>query len=420
MRAFFRRFYWLLLLQISALFGVGIYVLYRVIVTGQQLDMLHYHAVAEALMRGELPYRDFLLEYPPLSVVAFVLPKFLIFGSSSFTLYAWAFLGQAGLASALLGIWLVRLTSRWSFPMRAQASLTLYVTLVISGAFLLPWRYDLFPVLLTAVAFEFILRRRPGACGFFLGLGTAAKLYPLVLVPIFGLYLLCQNMRRDFYRMLFGGAIALILCILPFLILSPASLLNFIHYHQQRGFEIGSLGAGLGALAHVLGWSIARYDFVFGGLQLEAPWTVRALPWVTGAMPGLFLIVILRCAFVFKQSWLKEKLIPPYELARFTVIALLLFMIGNKVLSPQYLFWLLPFAPLLTRKQAWQIFALFALTTLIYPLLFAQLQRFEPIAVVILNLRNFGMLLTLVAMLSLRASDSGQNFRLVRTNPVPN
>ncbi|EAZ88132.1 hypothetical protein CY0110_10907 [Crocosphaera chwakensis CCY0110] len=52
---------------------------------------------------------------------------------------------------------------------------------------LLPWRYDLFPSFLTILAFYYLFKQ-PIISGILLGCGILAKLYPVILLPVFIIY----------------------------------------------------------------------------------------------------------------------------------------------------------------------------------------------------------------------------------------
>jgi hypothetical protein len=86
-------------------------------------------------------------------------------------------------------------------------------------------------------------------------------------------------------------------------------------------------------------------------------------------------------------------------LVNFLLATLLLVMLANKVLSPQYIAWLLPFGALLPWRKTVLLLAICLLTTLVYPLLFDDLRRMQPLAVALLNVRNLlllGMFIWLV------------------------
>jgi exosortase/archaeosortase len=88
-------------------------------------------------------------------------------------------------------------------------------------------------------------------------------------------------------------------------------------------------------------------------------------------------------------------------------LVLLTGLVGSKVLSPQYLIWVLPLIPLVTRPRryaAWGAFALTGLMTYyIYPLRYAELLSRENSAIAALAVRTLLLVaLTLIVADSLR------------------
>jgi hypothetical protein len=236
----------LLAAQLIGLLAV-VFVTLPLISRWHALDLTIYYQDSLQLVAGQLPYRDFALEYPPLALLPFVLPRLAAFGQRiDFSGYAWLFLIQSAILSTLIALVIVRLRPR-------PKELAIYALLVAVSAPLLPWRYDLFPALLTALALLCLLRERPGWAGIWLGFGVAAKLYPIVLLPIFAAYYLAGKNWPALARLALGSAGAVAATLLPFVLIAPGPLLSFLRYHQLRGLQLESLPAGAIALAHVLG-----------------------------------------------------------------------------------------------------------------------------------------------------------------------
>ena len=55
------------------------------------VDTPTYEAYGDAIVRGEVPYRDFVPEYPPLALPAFVVPSLVVGADASQERYATAF-----------------------------------------------------------------------------------------------------------------------------------------------------------------------------------------------------------------------------------------------------------------------------------------------------------------------------------------
>jgi uncharacterized membrane protein len=391
----------LLAFQLIALLMV-VFVTLPLVARWHAFDLSIYYQDSLQLLRGKLPYRDFALEYPPLALLPFALPRLATFGLRiDFSGYVWLFLIQNAIFSTLIALTIAQIRG-----LRAAGSaLALYALVVAVIAPLLPWRYDLFPALLTALALLCLVRQRPGWAGIWLGLGVAAKLYPIVLLPIFGAYSLAGKNRPALLRLALGSAGALAATLLPFVLTAPGPLLSFLRYHQLRGLEVESLPAGAIMLAHVLGRAPARIEFNYGALQVVSPLVGAVLSWLLVVFVVIFGAVLASCLARFREEQAAGR-VTNESLIAYSVAALLAFIVTNKVFSPQYVIWLLPFAPLLRLRQASALLAICALTIVQFPFNYDHLLDMELLPVLLLNLRNLLVVALLVWLMVDRAPSS--------------
>jgi uncharacterized membrane protein len=349
------------------------------------MDLSIYYQDSRQLLNGLVPYRDFALEYPPLALLPFALPRLVTLGQRiDFTSYVWLFLVQNVLFSTLIALLIVQIRGLQA----AGSSLALYALLVAVSAPLLPWRYDLFPALLTALTLLCVLRRQPGWAGIWLGLGVAAKLYPAVLLPIFGAYYLAEKDRPALVRLALGSAGALAAALLPFVLIAPGPLLMFLQYHQLRGLQLESLPAGVIVLAHVLGNIPAQLAFNYGALHVDSPPATVVLRWLPVAVVVVFGVVLSSCWARFREEQAASGHVTSESLIVYAFAALLAFIVTNKVFSPQYIIWLLPFAPLLRLRQAIALLVICALTITLFPFSYNYLLDMNLLPVLLLNARN--------------------------------
>jgi uncharacterized membrane protein len=216
-------------------------------------------------------------------------------------------------------------------PTRPWDGMMLAASPCVAAAALINW--DMLPVALTALAMLAWAGRRPGLAGLLLGLGVAAKLYPLFLLG--PLFLLCLRSRRlaDFFTTLSTCVVAWGLVNIPVLWLAPDAWRSFWEFNSQRTGDLGSI------------W----YVFVLA----ENP--VPNLNLVSG---GLFAAGCLGIAGLI--------LLAPRR-PRFGAVAFLVvvaFLLTNKVYSPQYVLWLLPFVTL--ARPRWRDWLVFTAGELIY------------------------------------------------------
>jgi uncharacterized membrane protein len=197
----------------------------------------------------------------------------------------------------------------YAVPGRPWDALMLAASPCVVAAALINW--DLLAVALTACGLLLWSRRQPALTGLLLGLGMAAKLYPgLLLGPLF---LLCLRSRRmaDFWSMLSTFVISWLAVNLPVLILAPDAWRSFWQFNSDRGGDLGSFWYVLS----LAGYELGQVNLVSLGL------------FALGCM-GIAVLII----FAPRR--------PRLGSVAFLVVAA--FLITNKVYSPQFGLWLLP------------------------------------------------------------------------------
>lgn len=368
-----------------------------------EFDITLYFTYSLKLLAGQAPYRDFAMEYPPLALLPFALPRLAVFGRElPFDTYVLLFLIENVIISGLIGLAIVWILQCWP-SRRIIPALAIYALFVTVAAPLIPWRFDLFPALLTALALLCVLRGRPAWAGVWLGLGAAAKLYPLVLLPIFGAYYLAQADRRALIRLALGVVGALLLALAPFALAAPSNLTSFLRYHETRGLQLESLPAGAIILAHVFGRVAARLDWNYGALHLVSPLATIALRWLPLALIAVYGVVLAGCLARFAEERRAYGAASNESLVAYIVAALLAFIVTNKVFSPQYLIWLLPFVPLLGARKGALFAAICGITIALFPFDYDNLIAMETVPVLLLNLRNLLVVALLIWLLVERA-----------------
>jgi uncharacterized membrane protein len=183
-------------------------------------------------------------------------------------------------------------------------------TLVIYGTM----NWDLFAVALATAALLAFFRRREGLAGVLLGLGAAAKFYPAMLV----IPLIAQRLNdREPDRAITLGWTAAgtwIAVNLPFAIASPSSWFEFFRFNSARLADFDSL------------WYIACH-------RLNTCFDVGTI----NADSALLFVV----AFIVVWA-IKARRDPGFSRWTLGMPLVILFLLTNKVYSPQYGLWLLP------------------------------------------------------------------------------
>ena len=389
---------------------------------------LVFFQMADKVASGLVPYRDFVLEYPPVALVPLVFPR-LISGPSEaaftvpFTLVAIAITLATGAAVA----WLAG--RGWSALSRND-SIIAFAALFFAAAPQVLWRFDIFAALFTALALIAVASGRPGWAGFALALGAATKLYPAFLLPVLFAYYAFGRRWRSSAMVVFGFAAMLGALAALLVVVAGRDAFTFLTYQEDRGFEIESVIAGLAMLSHNLFHTRAIVTFGFGSFEVESPLIATLTGPNALVMLGLGVLLAVTLAYSFDRDWRRYRTVMPMTLINFLLATLLLVMLANKVLSPQYIAWLLPFGALLPWRKTALLLVICLLTTIGYPLLFDELRRMQPLAVDILNVRNL-LLLVMFTWLVLpsrarvrrRTSEEGEDqmdamFEIPPSNPA--
>jgi uncharacterized membrane protein len=331
-----------------------------------------------AVADGKVPYRDFSLEYPPGALPPIVLPALVPHVS-----YTSAFRAL----EALLGAALVACVSFLLRDLR-PTELALRVGLLAVSPLLLgsvvSFRFDLWPSLLVVGSLVALERGRSRLSAGMIGASLAAKLYAGVLLPP-----LAARTGRAGVAWALGSAAVLVL---PFAAVAPGGVADSLLRQLGRGVQIESVGGSAVALASVLGLGSPATDFGSGS------WNVTGAG-VTAVGLVLSLLGISLLAALWLRLWrVRDGAWDPAVVYAGTVAVVL---VTTKVLSPQYLLWLVPLAVLVRGGAGAAAAALLAvamvLTQLVYPYRYDELVALDRGPILLLAARN--LLLLAVAVL---------------------
>jgi hypothetical protein len=283
---------------------------------GALVDWPTYKAYGDAVKAGLVPYRDFAVEYPPGSLLVFVLPSLL--GGDYAATFAWL---MAACGVAL--VWVVAVQSQ-------RAALYVALAPVLTGSLILS-RFDLWPALLTTGALVALLRDRHRLGWALLGAAVAAKLWPLVLVP--PLYV--WSVRHGRARSAGYGAAVLAAAVVPFLVIAPHGLVHSVTAQASRPLQVESLGA-----AFLTTFGHPHIIDSHGSQNISGHGALGALL----ALAQATALVALWVGFA-RGPVTRERLI------RYAAACICAFVAFDKVLSPQYLLWLIPVVPLVHGRR---------------------------------------------------------------------
>jgi len=285
---------------------------------GQLVDWPVYRDYGDAIVHhGRVPYRDFAVDYPPGALPVFVLPSLVGDYRAGFEVL----MAACGLGLVAVVAWL-----------RPAAAFYVAVSPLLAGALVLS-RYDYWPALLATGALAALLGGRHRLGWAVLGVAVAAKLWPFVLVPP----ALAWSAVHGRARAALAGALSFALVVVPFAVLAPHGLYDSIRGQADRPLQIESLGASLlTTLSH------PRVTTSHGSQNLVGHGALAA----SFAAVEAIAIVALWLAFL-RGPIDRERLL------RYSAACVCAFVAFGKVLSPQFLLWLVPLVPLVRGRRGY-------------------------------------------------------------------
>ncbi|MGH3131680.1 MAG: hypothetical protein ACRDNX_12760, partial [Gaiellaceae bacterium] len=181
-----------------------------------------------------------------------------------------------------------------------------------------------------------------------LGLAVAAKIYPLVLVPLAAAWIWRRRGRRR--ALACGGVFAAVVaaCFLPFLVLAPEGVASSLGRQLSRPLQIESLGS---ALLLALGVDV----------EMESGHGSQNIAGTPGDLVGLAATVVQAAALGWLWLSFARGRMDAERLVRYAAAVVLAFVALGKVLSPQFLIWLVPLVPLVRGRRGLTASALLGL-----------------------------------------------------------
>ena len=331
-----------------------------------EVNDLYVYSVFNGLLDdGQVPYRDFGFEYPPLAAPVIWVPWAISSAHFDWSLGAFMllwWLGAQELVRRLAGT-----TGAWLMA----------ASPVVCGA-LVRTHFDAVPVAITLGALLCLTRRKDAAAFVLLALGGLTKLFPLVLAPLAALW------ARSLRGLLLAAAVTLA-GVLPFVAMGGFDFM--LRFHLDRPVQLESTPASV-----VYGISDPGKDNAFKSDGVTGP--------TADAVQALFtLLQLAALAGITYAARFRPR--DRDHLLRCAFAAVLAFVALGKVLSPQYVMWLYPFAAIAwvrgDRTAAACTFAAIAVTQVWFPSRYFDLVAEDPTLLGVVALRNTLLLTALAA-----------------------
>jgi len=231
---------------------------------------------------------------------------------------------------AAFGLALAWLVTVWASSRLAGPRRVWDAALVAASPILIFQVFTNFDALATAFATGALLawaRRKPWLAGALIGLGVAAKLYPLLLFVPMVLLGVRTGRLREVGKAAIATVLTWLVVNLPIMVLFPRGWSEFFRLNTRRGDDMDSL---YNVVKSFTGWG--GFDQHLGFWQP---------PTVLNAVSA---VLFISCCIAIAYVVLTAKQRPRLVQVAFLVVAA--FLLTNKVWSPQFSLWLVPLAVL--------------------------------------------------------------------------
>jgi uncharacterized membrane protein len=284
---------------------------------------------AEGLNEGQVPYKDHPVEYPVVTgyfMGALGLPIH-AYGEKhpEINQGTWFYDANALVLSALAVataavILALRRRRPWDAAIFALSPIVFFTATV---------NWDFLAIGLAAIGLYLWSKNKALWAGVFLGLGGAAKLWPLfILGPLLILALRSQTLKRWLWAM-GGAAVAWAAVNYPVWRYYPDSWMQFFKLNHDRPIDWGTF------------WYIGRY--IDGKWHSGSPLAQGPFQWLSNHTPTLNIITYalfgLACVAIAVLALLAPR---RPRLAQLAFLVVAAFLLTSKVWSQQYVLWLLP------------------------------------------------------------------------------
>ncbi|MFE7274243.1 glycosyltransferase 87 family protein [Streptomyces sp. NPDC057623] len=336
-----------------------------------------YQGWYEVLRTGTFPLNDVTWQYPPAAALPVLSPALVFWLDYPSAFFVLCF--AADLAVLLLLLYAGRRPGR---PLRGAA-------VWVAGVPLLgPTVYARYDVMVTGVAVAALLAgaRHPRVMGALTAFGAMLKVWPVLL--------LVAARRRSAWgsAALTAGALAAV-----FAVAMPGAF-AFLTFQRDRGTEVESLGSLVFHVARQYGWD-GQVLLNYGSVEFLGPYV---------DVVSTAALVLSGVAFGWLLLWrLRVRRFHSHTLADAAFVAVLMFVTTSRVISPQYMVWLVGLAAVCLcfresrmRLPVALVLAASFVTVLEFPVWFAHVVASDGLGVTLLFLRNG--LLVLATLLAAR------------------
>jgi hypothetical protein len=350
-------------------------------------DVPLYQSFGDRIVAGDVPYRDVRIEYPPGALPAFVLPSLVASGESpvyepemndAARSYARSFAAlMTLLLAATVVLTAVALGALGATVGHAAVALGLVgATPLLLGELSLT-RFDALPVALTALSVAALLRGRPRVAAVALGAAISAKLYPLLLLPLLAIYVARRRSVREAVVGVVLTAATVAVILVPFVVVSPGDAWFSIRAQLTRGVQVeglpGNVAIALCRAADHVGLGSLGVGVDEGGTgAVRSADVTGGLGQVLGVLGGLAAVAVVLGVWI--AAWRRPDASRTRLVRDLAAVVAAQLALG-RVLSPQFVLWLVPLVPLVAGRRGRLASALLAVALVATQVWFPDLYR---------------------------------------------
>ncbi|MCX8454946.1 glycosyltransferase family 87 protein [Paenarthrobacter ureafaciens] len=232
-------------------------------------------------------------------------------------------------ATLIVAIWIVTvlLTARMNKRRPWDAAMVAVAPGIILAGFI---NWDMWAVGLLALAMFLFSRNKPVLAGICIGLGTATKLYPVLILGAVLVLAIRSGKLRTFFTTA-GAALAAWLAVnLPIAAMNPSGWQYFFEFTQDRP----------------AGYSSPWFAYNLAAERLQ--WTQLTASTINSLALNLFIVACVLIGLLALTATRRPRL------AQLAFLIVGAFILTNKVYSPQFVIWLIPLLAL--ARPRWRDF----------------------------------------------------------------
>jgi len=329
-----RKLIWIFIL-VSAVFLVILLEVHGMFV--YRNDVYLYFEYATNIFDGQMPYSDFVFEYPPFTIPFIAFPRLF---TSDLQTYCVIFSIMALVCFLVGTVFLLKIAKLFdstNIRILVFAALTLFMTNIFLFA-----RNDIFPVVICIIGIYFYLQKKYDYAWITIAIGAMTKLFPIFFIPVFLIPLL---IKKDYCNAIRGILLPLVVAViisLPFLISDISTAFDYLSYHTDRGIQIESVVSSIMLFANIFSPGLAHVSFSYASHNIEGSLPDAVEPFMIYLLVAAVLLFIL---WLFIALYRKRESMEHEDMKKIIIfagiISVMVFLTFNKVFSAQFVIWVL-------------------------------------------------------------------------------